>query len=173
MAGAAAGAIAGTFIPLAASAISTTGLFTTATTIATAVCADGDCTNEAVSVVNAAATDGDPTNEIQTAIDGIRQVGYTVYRYSENGITRYIGITNNFSRRAYEHFVSRGWRIEVIEGLNFLPRIEARGAEQVLIETYGLNNLYNKINSIAWNNPVYKASTQLGRGLLEKLNLIK
>ena len=46
LAGAAAGAIAGTFLPLAASAISTTGLFTTGTAAATTMCADGDCTNE-------------------------------------------------------------------------------------------------------------------------------
>ena len=46
LAGAVAGALAGTLLPVAATAISTTGLFTTGTTIATAACADGDCTNE-------------------------------------------------------------------------------------------------------------------------------
>ena len=46
LAGAAMGALAGTFIPFAASAISTSGLLTTGTTVATTACADGDCTNE-------------------------------------------------------------------------------------------------------------------------------
>jgi len=46
LAGAAVGALAGTLIPVAATAISSTGLFTTGTAATTAACADGDCTNE-------------------------------------------------------------------------------------------------------------------------------
>jgi hypothetical protein len=112
--------------------------------------------------VAAAGADGDPTNEVQA----IRTGATTVYQYVENGITRYIGITNNMPRRAAEHLVGKGWRIEPLAGLDKLSRTDARAVEQVLIEYYGLENLYNRINSIASTNEIYAAALQRGLEIL-------
>jgi hypothetical protein len=103
--------------------------------------------------------DGDPTNELQTVIN-------VVYRVVENGITKYVGITNNFLRRAGEHFSERGWVIRPIQGMENLSRYDARAVEQVLIEQYGLNNLYNQINSIASQNPIYSEAVRRGIEIL-------
>jgi hypothetical protein len=47
-----------------------------------------------------------------------------------------------------------------------LSRYDARAVEQVLIEQYGLNNLYNQINSIASQNPIYSEAVRRGIEIL-------
>jgi hypothetical protein len=83
----------------------------------------------------------------------------------------YVGITNNFERRAAQHFASKGIAIEKVEGLSNLSRMDSRSVEQVLIEFYGLGKnggtLLNKINSIASRNPEYAAAIARGRELLK------
>jgi filamentous hemagglutinin len=106
--------------------------------------------------------DGDPTNEIRTGIN-------TVYRLVENGTTRYVGITKDFYRRAGEHLRGSGWEIRPILGLENLSKLDARAVEQVLIEQYGLNNLYNQINSIASSNPIYSQAITRGLEILRTI----
>jgi hypothetical protein len=113
-------------------------------------------------VLGAASADGDPTNEVQTIQTGAN----TVYRYVQDGVTRYIGITQDFARRAGEHLCERGWTIEPIPGLDQLSRFDARAVEQVLIEFYELGNLYNKINGIAPSNPIYRMALERGGEIL-------
>ena len=95
--------------------------------------------------------------------------GWTVYQLVENGITRYIGMTGDYWRRAGEHLQSRGWAIEPIPGLENLSEFDARAVEQVLIEHYGLANLYNKINSIAASNTIYQQAIQRGTEILRNI----
>jgi hypothetical protein len=85
----------------------------------------------------------------------------------ENGVTKYIGITNNFAQRSGEHL--RGDKkvvIEEIPGLSQLSRFDARAVEQVLINSTGLTNLINKINTIATSNPIYNEAFQRGTEIL-------
>jgi len=112
--------------------------------------------------VEALTVDGDPTNEVQTGTN-------VVYRYVENGVTRYIGITNDFARRLGEHLGQRGWAIRPIPGLERLSRFDARAVEQVLIEHYGLGNLYNQINAIAQANPIYQEAVRRGIEILAQI----
>jgi RHS repeat-associated protein len=119
------------------------GLLPAGTGAAEAACADGDCTNEA------------------------RTAGVTVYRLVENGATKYVGITNDFLRRSGEHLRSRGWTIQPIRGLADLTRDQSKAVEQVLINSFRLENLYNKINSIAVSNPVYEEALRIGQDLLQ------
>jgi hypothetical protein len=67
---------------------------------------------------------------------------------------KYIGITDNFRVRAAQHYYkTNGLRdIKKISGLESLTRDQARAIEQALIEKYCLENLDNKINSIASKN---------------------
>jgi len=111
---------------------------------------------------SAACADGDCGNEVQA----IQAGAHTVYRYVEGGVTKYVGISNNFARRAAEHFTQREWNIERIPGLGNLSKSDARAVEQVLIEHYGLENLYNKINSIAASNSIYQEALQRGLEIL-------
>jgi len=124
--------------------------------------ADGDPTNEVKPVYDALSVDGDPTNELSTG-------STTVYRYVENGVTRYVGITNDFARRASEHLSARGWSIEALPRLDLLSRCDARAVEQVLIEQYGISNLYNRINSIAQANPWYQEAVLRGSEILSRV----
>ena len=109
----------------------------------------------------ALSADGDPTNEIRSGFN-------VVYQIVENGVTKYIGITNNPARRAAEH-LRRGWRIEEVPGLGELSRADARAVEQVLIEFWGLVNLHNKINSIAPSNPIYTDAIKRGTEILKAI----
>ncbi|MHC1783527.1 MAG: hypothetical protein AB9891_12375 [Anaerolineaceae bacterium] len=93
----------------------------------------------------------------------------TVYRFIENGVVKYYGITNNFLRRAREHINARGWQIEKMPGLDALSRPDARAVEQVLINKAGLPNLYNKINSIATSNPVHGAAINRAEKIFQRL----
>ena len=97
-----------------------------------------------------------------------------VYRAVQDGVTKYVGITNNLERRAAEHLASKGIRIKLIPGLTNLERKDARAVEQVLIEHFGMTKdggtLINKINSIAKNNPIYEESMKRGAELLKRAN---
>jgi len=128
----------------------------------TGAAATGGAATVAGGAVQAAGADGDPTNEIQTGIN-------TVYQLVENGSTRYVGVTNNFMRRAGEHMSQKGWQIEPIQGLENLSRYDARAVEQVLIERYGIGNLYNQINSIATTNPIYQKAIERGTEILKHI----
>jgi RHS repeat-associated protein len=90
------------------------------------------------------------------------------------GNVQYVGITNDFDRRAAEHLAEKGIKIDPIYGLDGLSVSDAKAAEQVLIEQYGLNGyggqLMNKINSIAASNPSYASSISRGHELLEAAN---
>ena len=138
---------------------------TTAT--GSSLCTDGDCTNE-VQIAKQVVEEGfeKTSQSIQTGTN-------TVYRLVENGITKYVGITNNFGRRYLEHLSTHNWRVEPIDGLEQLSRFDARAVEQVLIEHFGLPNLYNKINSIANSNSIYSTAVQRGRDILNTLHLLK
>jgi hypothetical protein len=130
--------------------------------IVSGLAADGDPTNEIRAVGQALTADRDPFNEVRTGSN-------VVYQLVENGATRYIGITKNFARRAYQHMSTHGWDIRPVEGLDHLSRWDARAAEQVLIEHYGLANLYNKINSIGVSNPIWGQAIQRGEEILSGL----
>ncbi len=43
------------------------------------------------------------------------------------------------------------------------------GVEQALIKYYGIDNLYNKINSIAVSNPIYPEAISRGTDILRKV----
>ena len=77
------------------------------------------------------------------------------------GETTYVGISNNWVRRDYQHGSTRD--ISPIPGMENLTRGAARGAEQMLIEHHGLarngGTLENRINSIGRNNPNYETLT--------------
>jgi filamentous hemagglutinin len=51
----------------------------------------------------------------------------------ENGVTKYVGITNDFARRAGEHLRTRGWIIEPIQGLDKLSRTDARAVGKIWV----------------------------------------
>jgi hypothetical protein len=45
--------------------------------------------------------------------------------------------------------------------------------KQVLIEQYGLANLYNRIYSIRFNNPIYPDAIQRGTDILKIIGFFK
>ncbi|MCC7170200.1 MAG: RHS repeat protein [Planctomycetes bacterium] len=106
---------------------------------------------------------GRTARKIRKALDAVPT---SVYRsVDELGVTRYVGITNDFARRQAEHLRDvRGIDIEPM--MENLSRTDARAVEQALIELNGLSStggtLMNKINSIAKSNPEY--ANQLARG---------
>ena len=138
---------------------------TTAT--GSSLCTDGDCTNE-VQIAKQVVEEGfeKTSQSFQTGTN-------TVYRLVENGITKYVGITNNFGRRFLEHLSTHNWRVEPIDGLEQLSRFDARAVEQVLIEHFGLPNLYNQINCISNSNSIYSTAVQRGRDILNALHMQK
>jgi len=85
----------------------------------------------------------------------------------------YVGITNNLERRAAEHLRKKGITIDGIFGLNKLPRMDAKGVEQALIELHGLlkngGTLINQINSISAKNPFYAEAIKRGIELLKNI----
>jgi RHS repeat-associated protein len=96
-----------------------------------------------------------------------------VYRsINTAGDVNYVGITGNLERRAAEHLTQKSITIQPIPGLQNLSCADARAVEQVLIETHGLGanggTLFNKINSISPNNPIYQVSIQRGTELLHQ-----
>ena len=90
-----------------------------------------------------------------------------VYRLLVNGRVRYVGITNNFARRAAEQARRNGWEISYY--MSNLTRLEARAVEQALIVRFGFGSqggtLLNRINSISPVAPEYAALLTLGRHL--------
>jgi hypothetical protein len=80
-------------------------------------------------------------------------------------------MTNSLSRRASEH--AREKKMEIRAIMTGLTKDEARGVEQVLIETRGLEknggDLKNQINSIAKSSAKYDPLTRKGRELLKQI----
>ena len=176
--GMAAGALIGTGVGWAAgigaaeaTAVAVTGAG--ALGAANAACGGDMCASEAQDAPRAAQVIlpavGNAASQATTTISTGLNV---VYRYVENGVVKYYGITNDFARRAAEHFNGKGWTIEKIPGLDLLSRYDARAVEQVLIQSSGLQNLYNKINSIATSNDIYIQAIQRGTYILQHIGLI-
>lgn len=86
---------------------------------------------------------------------------YSVYMGVTADGQRYIGITSDIFRRGLEH-ARNGMPIRQIQGLTDLTYAAAKGAEQALIQQYGLSNLANKINSVSRTNPNYGWVLSLG-----------
>ena len=86
-----------------------------------------------------------------------------------NGVTQYVGITNDIARRGAEHLATKGININPL--MTNLSRADARAVEQALIEINGLmkngGTLINQINSIAQNNPIYADALKRGYELLK------
>ncbi len=166
-------------IPAAVESITVGSAITTGTTATTfaetanAVCGGDYCASE---VRGASKTAQSLLPAVQNAkrqtVASINTGTNVVYQYIENGVARYYGITNNFARRASEHLNSRGWIIEPIQGLESLRRYDARFVEQVLIQTAGLPNLYNKINSIGALNIFYQEAIQRGTEILKVTDIL-
>ena len=113
-------------------------------------------------------------------IMGNAKKGGTLVYMSINAekLVKYVGITNDFARRAAQHLANKGISIQRLQGLSNLSRKEARAVEQVLIEYYGLGGkagqtgqLMNRINSISTKNPFYAESLKLGKQLLENAGI--
>jgi RHS repeat-associated protein len=113
-----------------------------------------------------------PTGKIATA-SNVKSIGGNniVYSSVSKGVTQYVGITNNFARRAAQHLSSKGISIDPL--MKGLSRADARSVEQALIEIHGLSkhggSLLNKINSIAKTNSIYAESLQKGFDLLKTI----
>lgn len=88
--------------------------------------------------------------------------------YDASGKVQYVGITNNYFRRAHQHLRSTG--MDIVSVMQGLSRKDARSVEQVLIELHGLKklggSLRNRINSIARGNPIYESAIDRGLDLL-------
>ena len=100
-----------------------------------------------------------------TELEAVRAVGsHTVYQGLENGVVKYVGITErDVAVRWAEHAASgtarSGLDFEVVNGATGLTKTQAKVWEQTLINQYGLGGkvgqtgqLLNKINSIAPKN---------------------
>jgi RHS repeat-associated protein len=94
-----------------------------------------------------------------------------VYVSVESGVTKYVGITNDFARRAAEHMSKTGISIEPL--MKGLSRADAKAVEQALINIHKLGKnggtLLNRINSIAKSNPEYAKIVQRGYDLLKSI----
>ena len=134
----------------------------------------GKCTEVVKNSVEVTQKAGEVVEELFPAIENMIDTGANyVYPVVENGVTKYVGITNNLSRRAIEHLSNTGWVIERIPGLENLSRFDARAVEQFLIEQHGLSNLFNKINSIAQANPIYENAIQRAGEILRTITFIR
>ncbi|MNE05269.1 hypothetical protein D3C80_978260 [compost metagenome] len=105
--------------------------------------------------------------------EGMEAGAYAIYQsLDEAGSITYVGMTNSIARRSAEHLRGSGISIRPIAGLTGLSARQARGAEQALIELYGLRGnggqLLNRINSIARTNPNYAESLAEGVGVLAR-----
>jgi filamentous hemagglutinin len=118
----------------------------------------------------------DPNKDKEETKSGERkQDNKTVYQ-SMNKETKeidYVGITNNFERRAYEHARTKDIKIEKIKGLEKLSTSDAKAVEQTLIEFHELGknggSLLNKINSIAQSNPGHSSALKRGMEILKNI----
>jgi filamentous hemagglutinin len=109
---------------------------------------------------------------LETGVAAEERGATSVYWSVENGVTRYVGITDDLAARAAAHLRQKSIIVNEIPGLSGLARADARAVEQVLIETHGLGKnggtLLNKINSIAKSNPAYAESLRRGVELLKQ-----
>ncbi|MEN4013085.1 MAG: hypothetical protein ROW48_13700 [Bellilinea sp.] len=128
------------------------------------------------------ATRSDDLGGVIKAVDKITTVTkqadktYTVYRSIVDGTTEYVGITNNFFRRASEHYRETNKIISKFPGLEGLSQQDARAVEQVLIEQFKMSkhggSLSNLINSISpRRGEFYKNAIARGTKLLEDIDL--
>lgn len=96
---------------------------------------------------------------------------HSVYVSKSNGTVNYVGRTNNIARRTSEHSLGKRGIVPQ-EVANKLTLKQARGLEQALIEKYGLikngGTLINKINSIAFSNPIYHRALAWGNKYIIK-----
>jgi RHS repeat-associated protein len=99
--------------------------------------------------------------------ESVEVANVVVYVARRGGKVIYVGITNNLERRAAQH--AGRFAIDAVPGLEGLTRLEARAFEQQLIDRYGLNNLLNKINSIARSNDVYDRALDFAASVFEAL----
>lgn len=138
------------------------------------LCGGDGCTSE-VQDVNRIIQENLPAieNETSNLANTINTGTNVVYQAVENGMVKYVGITNNFLRRASEHLNSeRNIFIQQIPGLNNLSRFDPRAVEQVLIKEIGLPNLLNKINSIATTNPIFQTAISRGYDIFRLIGSI-
>lgn len=96
-----------------------------------------------------------------------------VYNCVVDGVTRYVGITDDIVKRGQAHIREKGIVIEGVPGLQNLSRADARAVEQTLISYHGLGKdggtLINKINSIS----SVKNQTKYEQGLIRGAELLK
>ncbi|UOB24268.1 hemagglutinin repeat-containing protein [Pseudomonas orientalis] len=96
-----------------------------------------------------------------------------IYNCVVDGVTRYVGITDDIVKRGQAHLREKGITIDRIEGLQNLSRADARAVEQTLIDYHGLGKdggtLINKINSIS----SVKNPTKYEQGLIRGAELLK
>jgi hypothetical protein len=96
-----------------------------------------------------------------------------VYSCEVGGVTRYVGITDDITKRGQAHMREKGIVIDQIPGLSNLSRADARAVEQTLINYHGLGKnggtLINKINSIS----AVRNSTKYEQALVRGAELLK
>jgi filamentous hemagglutinin len=109
------------------------------------------------------------------AADAVASVGgkTCVYNCVIDGVTRYVGITDDIVKRGQAHLREKGIVITKIRGLDNISRADARAVEQTLIDYHGLEKdggtLINKINSIS----SIKNPTKYEQGLIRGAELLK
>lgn len=128
-----------------------------------------DTVNDTRKLINTVDTIND-TQKIINKIEPVVTGTNVVYQSVVDGVVKYVGITNDFARRAGEHDAIR--IIQKIPGLSQLSRYDARAVEQALIEYNKLakngGTLDNLINSIATTNPKYADAIERGWEILRK-----
>lgn len=96
-----------------------------------------------------------------------------VYNCVVDGVTRYVGITDDIVKRGQAHLRQKGIVVSKIRGLDNISRADARAVEQTLIDYHGLGKdggtLINKINSIS----SVKNPTKYEQGLIRGAELLK
>ncbi|WP_165497346.1 hemagglutinin repeat-containing protein [Phytopseudomonas dryadis] len=96
-----------------------------------------------------------------------------VYNCVVDGVTRYVGITDDIVKRGQAHLREKGIVVSKIRGLDNISRADARAVEQTLIDYHGLGKdggtLINKINSIS----SVKNPTKYEQGLIRGAELLK
>lgn len=116
-------------------------------------------------------------SKLDELFGGTGETGKNLVYLSKNAddAGQYVGITNNYARRAADHLRTKGINIEPL--MQNLTRSDARAVEQVLIEYHGLykngGTLINKINSISTSNPVYGESLERGLELLKSIGYLE
>ena len=108
---------------------------------------------------------------INTAKGTVKGKNVVYTSTNADDVVQYVGITNNYARRAAEHLRDKGINIQPL--MKDLSRSDARAVEQALIEIHGLQKnggtLMNKINSISIKNPSYAKQLERGHELLKSI----